>query len=97
MHFCALSGFAGFDVADLSEDAPDDVVGLDASAAHVANLLSTEPADSMLPKFFFSSIFLFVDWLSLVAYSFISSHLIKQILQMRLLTFPLLLYHGHAS
>lgn len=33
-------------MGDLSEDAPDDVEGLDASAAHVANLLSTEPADS---------------------------------------------------
>lgn len=37
----------GFDVEDLSEDSPDDLEGLDASAAHVANLLSTEPADSM--------------------------------------------------
>ena len=55
----ALSVFAGFDVADLSEDAPDDVEGMDASAAHVANLLSTEPADSMAPKFF--SLFLFGD------------------------------------
>lgn len=36
----------GFDAEDISEDAPDDVEGLDASAAHVANLLSTEPADS---------------------------------------------------
>ncbi|XP_010249993.1 PREDICTED: acyl-protein thioesterase 2-like [Nelumbo nucifera] len=36
---------AWFDVGDLSEDGPDDVEGLDASAAHVANLLSTEPAD----------------------------------------------------
>jgi hypothetical protein len=44
--------FVGFDVADLSEDAPDDVEGLDASAAHVANLLSTEPADSMVPELF---------------------------------------------
>ncbi|XP_051151442.1 uncharacterized protein LOC127265604 [Andrographis paniculata] len=35
---------AWFDVQDISEDAPDDVEGLDASAAHVANLLSTEPA-----------------------------------------------------
>ncbi|KAE8658262.1 Detected protein of confused Function [Hibiscus syriacus] len=34
----------GFDVGDLSEDAPDDVEGLDAAAAHAANLLS-EPAD----------------------------------------------------
>lgn len=39
----------GFDVGDLSEDAPDDIEGLDAAAAHVANLLSTEPADSMFP------------------------------------------------
>lgn len=34
-------------MGDISEDAPDDMEGLDASAAHVANLLSTEPADSM--------------------------------------------------
>jgi lysophospholipase-2 len=40
--FCLL----GFDVEELSEAAPDDLEGLDASAAHVANLLSTEPADS---------------------------------------------------
>ncbi|EEF46997.1 acyl-protein thioesterase 2 [Ricinus communis] len=39
---------AWFDVADISEDAPDDLEGLDASAAHVANLLSTEPADIKL-------------------------------------------------
>lgn len=38
----------GFDVRDLSEDAPDDVEGMEASAAHVANLLSTEPADSTI-------------------------------------------------
>ena len=43
------SGVTGFDVADLSEDSPDDIEGLDSSAAHVANLLSTEPADSMIP------------------------------------------------
>jgi hypothetical protein len=49
VYCCALYGFAGFDVADLSEDAPDDIEGIDASAAHVANLLSTEPADSMVP------------------------------------------------
>ncbi|KAK1259091.1 hypothetical protein QJS04_geneDACA005611 [Acorus gramineus] len=36
---------AWFDVGDLSEDGPEDTEGLDASAAHVANLLSTEPAD----------------------------------------------------
>lgn len=39
--------YSGFDVGDISEDGPDDLEGLDASAAHVANLLSTEPADSM--------------------------------------------------
>ncbi|CAN0877623.1 Acyl-protein thioesterase 2 [Linum grandiflorum] len=36
---------AWFDVGEISEDSPDDLEGLDASAAHVANLLSTEPAD----------------------------------------------------
>jgi lysophospholipase-2 len=36
----------GFDVGDISEDTPDDLEGLEASATHVANLLSTEPADS---------------------------------------------------
>ncbi|KAF8026770.1 hypothetical protein BT93_F3290 [Corymbia citriodora subsp. variegata] len=43
-----LGGFsctAWFDVGDLSEDGPDDWENLDASAAHIANLLSTEPAD----------------------------------------------------
>uniref|UniRef100_A0A2P2IM00 JHL25H03.13 protein n=2 Tax=Rhizophora mucronata TaxID=61149 RepID=A0A2P2IM00_RHIMU len=42
-----LGGFpctAWFDVGEISEDGPDDLEGLDASAAHVANLLSTEPA-----------------------------------------------------
>lgn len=37
---------SGFDVGELSEDSPDDFEGLDASAAHIANLLSGEPADS---------------------------------------------------
>ncbi|THF97255.1 hypothetical protein TEA_008083 [Camellia sinensis var. sinensis] len=37
---------AWFDVGDISEDSPDDLEGLDASAVHVANLLSTEPPDS---------------------------------------------------
>ncbi|CAI0416733.1 unnamed protein product [Linum tenue] len=36
---------AWFDVGEISEEGPDDLEGLDASAAHVANLLSTEPAD----------------------------------------------------
>ncbi|GAB2231296.1 hypothetical protein Droror1_Dr00027586 [Drosera rotundifolia] len=35
----------GFDIAQISEDNPDDFEGLDASAAHIANLLSAEPAD----------------------------------------------------
>ncbi|GJN05657.1 hypothetical protein PR202_ga23306 [Eleusine coracana subsp. coracana] len=50
--FGGFPSTAWFDVAELSEDAPDDIEGLDASAAHVANLLSTEPADSMLPELF---------------------------------------------
>ncbi|KAF7806357.1 acyl-protein thioesterase 2-like [Senna tora] len=33
----------GFNVGDLSEDAPDDIEGLDAATTQVANLLSTEP------------------------------------------------------
>ncbi|KAJ0960433.1 hypothetical protein J5N97_001741 [Dioscorea zingiberensis] len=37
-----------FDVGELSEDGSDDVEGMDVSAAHVANLLSTEPADIKL-------------------------------------------------
>ncbi|THG00482.1 hypothetical protein TEA_013242 [Camellia sinensis var. sinensis] len=46
-----LGGFprtAWFDVRELSEDSPDDFEGLDASVAHIANLLSTEPADIKL-------------------------------------------------
>ena len=38
---------SGFDVGELSEDGPDDWEGLDASAAHIANLLSTEPSDGI--------------------------------------------------
>lgn len=34
-------------MGDISEDSPDDLEGLDAAASHVANLLSTEPGDSM--------------------------------------------------
>lgn len=33
-------------IGEISENAPDDVEGFDAAAAHIANLLSTEPADS---------------------------------------------------
>ncbi|XP_021627103.1 acyl-protein thioesterase 2 isoform X2 [Manihot esculenta] len=43
-----LGGFsctAWFDVGEISENSPDDLEGLDASAAHIANLLSTEPTD----------------------------------------------------
>ncbi|KAF9685260.1 hypothetical protein SADUNF_Sadunf03G0036200 [Salix dunnii] len=43
-----LGGFpctAWFDVGEISEESPDDWEGLDASAAHIANLLSTEPTD----------------------------------------------------
>ncbi|CAL9117477.1 unnamed protein product, partial [Musa textilis] len=46
-----LGGFpctAWFDVADPSQDGPDDADGLEASAAHIANLLSSEPADVKL-------------------------------------------------
>ncbi|XP_052210872.1 uncharacterized protein LOC127813770 isoform X2 [Diospyros lotus] len=39
---------AWFDVGEISEDAPEDLEGLDASAMHVANLLSTEPPDIKL-------------------------------------------------
>ncbi|WOK95797.1 acyl-protein thioesterase 2-like [Canna indica] len=37
-----------FDTGDLTEDGPDDADGMDASAAHIANLLSSEPADVKL-------------------------------------------------
>ncbi|MQM13306.1 hypothetical protein Taro_046230 [Colocasia esculenta] len=49
-----IAAFGGFpctawsDVGNPSEDGPDDVEGLEASAAHIANLLSTEPADIKL-------------------------------------------------
>ncbi|XP_071710849.1 uncharacterized protein [Rutidosis leptorrhynchoides] len=46
-----LGGFlcaAWFDGGELSEDGPVDVEGLDASAAHIANLLSSEPSDVKL-------------------------------------------------
>ncbi|WOK98636.1 acyl-protein thioesterase 2-like [Canna indica] len=37
-----------FDIGEISEDGPDDVEGMDASAAHIANLLSSEPSDVKL-------------------------------------------------
>ncbi|KAG9156224.1 hypothetical protein Leryth_024268, partial [Lithospermum erythrorhizon] len=43
-HSCA----AWFDMGELSEDGPDDFQGLEASAAHIANLLSAEPSDVKL-------------------------------------------------
>ncbi|CAI0629136.1 unnamed protein product [Linum tenue] len=43
--FGGFPSTAWFDVEELSEDAPYDLEGLDAAATHVANLLSTEPAD----------------------------------------------------
>ncbi|KAK4375447.1 hypothetical protein RND71_006124 [Anisodus tanguticus] len=46
-----LGGFpctAWFDVGELSDDGPDDFEGLDSSVAHIANLLSAEPADVKL-------------------------------------------------
>lgn len=46
--FGGFPSTAWFDVADLSEGSPDDEEGLDAAAAHVVNLLSTEPADIKL-------------------------------------------------
>lgn len=42
--------YKGFDVGDLSEDGPDDIEGMDVSAAHVAKLLSTEPTNSMFTR-----------------------------------------------
>lgn len=35
----------GFDAGELSDDTTNDLEGLEASVAHIANLLSTEPAD----------------------------------------------------
>ncbi|KAL0921166.1 hypothetical protein M5K25_008213 [Dendrobium thyrsiflorum] len=47
----AFGGFpctAWFDVGEFSENGPDDIEGMDASATHVANLLSAEPAGIQL-------------------------------------------------
>ncbi|XP_020685691.1 acyl-protein thioesterase 2 isoform X2 [Dendrobium catenatum] len=46
--FGGFPSTAWFDVGDLSEDGPDDVEGIDSSAAHVAKLLSTEPTNIKL-------------------------------------------------
>lgn len=46
--FGGFPSTAWFDVQDLSEDAPDDQEGLDATTAHVVNLLSNEPDDVKL-------------------------------------------------
>ncbi|KAI7988518.1 Acyl-protein thioesterase 2 [Camellia lanceoleosa] len=46
--FGGFPSTAWFDVNDLSENAHDDLEGLDATAAHVASLLSTEPTDIKL-------------------------------------------------
>ncbi|KAL9242416.1 hypothetical protein vseg_016411 [Gypsophila vaccaria] len=43
--FGGFESTAWFDVQNLSEDAPEDIDGLDTAAAHVVNLLSTEPTD----------------------------------------------------
>lgn len=48
-HIKNVFAISGFDVAELSEDGPDDIEGLDSSVAHIAKLLSTEPSDG---KFF---------------------------------------------
>lgn len=42
---------SGFDVEDVSESGSDDLEGLDASAGHIANLLSSEPSGSMCDGF----------------------------------------------
>ena len=39
-------------MGEISEDLQDDIEGLDASAAHIANLLSTEPTDGKRSKEF---------------------------------------------
>ncbi|GMP60052.1 hypothetical protein CsSME_00023079 [Camellia sinensis var. sinensis] len=46
--FGGFPSTAWFDISDLSENAQNDIEGLDASAAHVASLLSTEPTDIKL-------------------------------------------------
>jgi len=46
--FGGFPSTASFDVGNLYEDAPADVEGLNSSAAHVANLLSTEPDENKL-------------------------------------------------
>uniref|UniRef100_A0A803NAI7 Uncharacterized protein n=1 Tax=Chenopodium quinoa TaxID=63459 RepID=A0A803NAI7_CHEQI len=43
--------YTGFDVTEISEDSQEDLEGLDASALHISNLLSTEPTDVVAYKF----------------------------------------------
>lgn len=54
-----VSWMAGFNVSDLSEDAHQDAEGMDASAAHVLSLLSTEPPNSKLQSFLMVCIFFY--------------------------------------
>lgn len=49
---------SGFNVEDLSDNATDDVEGLDASATHIANMLSNERDDSKFMIFSLSYIYL---------------------------------------
>lgn len=44
-----MSILPGFNMESMSEDACDDLEGLDAAAAHVVNLLISEPDDGMSP------------------------------------------------
>ncbi|KAK6941616.1 Phospholipase/carboxylesterase/thioesterase [Dillenia turbinata] len=57
--FGGFPSTAWFDVGHLSEDGDDDIEGMDASAAHVANLLSAEPADGRFRTALFMDIVMF--------------------------------------
>ncbi|PWA50675.1 Phospholipase/carboxylesterase/thioesterase [Artemisia annua] len=50
--FGGFPSTAWFDVSDLSEDGNQDIEGMDASAAHVLSLLSTEPPNGKLQSSF---------------------------------------------
>ncbi|KAI4387053.1 hypothetical protein MLD38_004916 [Melastoma candidum] len=45
LHSLATTTVLGFDAVELSEDFPEDMEGLEASAMYVMNLLSSVPAD----------------------------------------------------